>query len=227
MQDNALMTHKISVLIADDHAVLRAGLKMLLEAEDDMEVLGEAADGVDAIEKAAAHQPDIILLDITMPRMNGLSVVGHLKNRAPHTAVLILTMHDDEGYLREALAEGVAGYVLKQAADTELLSAIRAVYQGGTYLHRSHAHILLENPAEPVRRSTEESDQYERLSQREREVLHYLALGFTNKQAADKLYLSVKTVETYKSRLMSKLGLHNRAELVRFAMQSGMKIENE
>ncbi len=221
------MNHKISVLIADDHAVLRAGLKMLLEAEDDMEVLAEAADGVEAIEQAAAHQPDVILLDITMPRLSGLSVIGKLKTRAPHTSVLILTMHDDESYLREAFAEGVAGYVLKQAADTELLSAIRAVYQGGTYLHRSHAHILLENAADPHHHDLDESEQFERLSQREREVLHYLALGFTNKQAADKLFLSVKTVETYKSRLMSKLGLHNRAELVRFALQSGVKIENE
>lgn len=221
------MNHKISVLIADDHAVLRAGLKMLLEAEDDMEVLAEAADGVKAIEQAAAYQPDVILLDITMPRLSGLSVIGKLKTRAPHTSVLILTMHDDESYLREAFAEGVAGYVLKQAADTELLSAIRAVYQGGTYLHRSHAHILLEGAADPHHHNLDEGEQYERLSQREREVLHYLALGFTNKQAADKLFLSVKTVETYKSRLMSKLGLHNRAELVRFAMQSGVKIENQ
>ncbi|HID64080.1 MAG TPA: response regulator transcription factor [Anaerolineae bacterium] len=216
----------IRVLIADDHAVLRAGLRILLDAEPDMEVVGEAADGAEALARVGELAPDVVLLDITMPRVNGLSVLRQIREVSPDSRVLILTMHDDESYLREALAAGGAGYVLKRAADTELLSAIRAVYQGGTYLHPAHTKALLEGMLDRERDATGEANSYERLSPREREVLRLIALGYTNRQAADQLYLSVKTVETYKARLMTKLGLHSRAELVRYALQRGLLDDN-
>ncbi len=221
------MSGKIRVLIADDHAVLRAGLRMLVNAEADMEVVGEACDGIETLDQALLTQPDVILLDITMPRVNGLEMLPVLQKKAVNSRVLIITMHDDEGYLREALEAGAAGYVLKRAADNELLSAIRVVYQGGTYLHREHTHILLDkrNPHKEHSDKTEEDD-YDRLSPREKEVIRLISMGYTNKQAADQLFLSVKTVETYKLRLMVKLGLNSRAELVRFAIQRGLIGEN-
>jgi two-component system response regulator NreC len=221
------VSERIRVLIADDHAVLRAGLRMLLDAEPDMEVVGEAADGAEALARVGELAPDVVLLDITMPRLDGLSVLRQMREVSPASRVLILTMHDDEGYLREALAAGGVGYVLKRAADTELLSAIRAVHQGGTYLHPAHTKVLLEGMLDREREAAGEADSYERLSPREREVLRLIALGYTNQQAADQLYLSVKTVETYKARLMTKLGLHSRAELVRYALQKGLLNEEE
>jgi DNA-binding NarL/FixJ family response regulator len=211
----------IRILIVDDHAVLRAGLRMLLDAEPDMTVIGEAADGLEALEQVVERAPDVVLLDVTMPNLDGLEVLRRIRDRFPQTRVLILTMHDDEGYLREALASGSSGYVLKRAADIELLSAIRAVYQDGTYLHAAHTRVLFEDGPDGQR--TPASEQLEPLlSPREEQVLRLVALGYTNQQAADKLYLSVKTVETYRGRLMAKLGLRNRAELVRYALQRGM-----
>jgi two-component system response regulator NreC len=211
----------IRILIVDDHAVLRTGLRMLLDAEPDMNVVGEAADGLEALEQVLECAPDVVLLDVTMPNMDGLEVLRRIRDRAPRTRALILTMHDDEGYLREALASGSSGYVLKRAADIELLSAIRAVHQDGTYLHAAHTKVLFEDG--PDWQRTPASDEPEPLlSPREQEVLRLVALGYTNQQAADMLYLSVKTVETYRGRLMAKLGLRNRAELVRYALQRGM-----
>lgn len=221
------MGGKISVLIADDHAVLRAGLRMLVNAEPDMEVVGEACDGIETLSRAIETHPDVILLDITMPRVNGLEMLPILQQKVENSRVLIITMHDDEGYLREALAAGAAGYVLKRAADNELLSAIRVVYQGGTYLHREHTHILLDGHGERKSPPSEAlADGYDRLSPREKEVIRLISMGYTNRQAADQLFLSVKTVETYKSRLMTKLGLGSRAELVRFALERGLIGEN-
>jgi two-component system response regulator NreC len=211
----------IHILIVDDHAVLRAGLRMLLEAEPDMEVVGEAGDGAEALRRILELVPDVVLLDVTMPGVDGLEVLRRIRNDSPHTRVLMLTMHDDEGYLREALAAGSSGYVLKRAADIELLSAIRAVHRGGTYLHAAHTKVLFEGRAGQQRiHATTEPES--RLSLREEEVLRLVALGYTNQQAADLLYLSVKTVETYRARLMAKLGLRNRAELVRYALQRGL-----
>lgn len=211
----------IRVLIADDHAVLRAGLRMLLDAEPDLEVIGEAGDGLEAIERTKRSSPDVVLLDVAMPRCGGLEAIKQIRDISPQTRVLILTMHDDEGYLREALAAGGSGYVLKRAADIELLTAIRTVYQGGTYLHAAHTRVLFEGKADQRGpRAAEETRP--QLSPREKEVLRLIALGHTNQQAADMLYLSVKTVETYRGRLMTKLGLHNRAELVRYALHRGL-----
>jgi two-component system response regulator NreC len=208
----------------DDHAVLRAGLRMLLDAEPDMKVVGEAGDGAEALRRILELAPDVVLLDVTMPGVDGLEVLRRIQDGSPRTRVLMLTMHDDEGYLREALAAGSSGYVLKRAADIELLSAIRAVHRGGTYLHAAHTKVLFEGKAGQQRtQATTEPESL--LSLREEEILRLVALGYTNRQAADMLYLSVKTVETYRARLMSKLGLRSRAELVRYALQRGLLAE--
>jgi DNA-binding NarL/FixJ family response regulator len=211
----------IRILIADDHAVLRAGLRMLLDAEPDMQVIGEAADGTMALARVHELTPDVVLLDVTMPRMGGLETLRQIQDTSPQTRVLILTMHDDESYLREALAAGAAGYVLKRAADIELLSAIRAVYRGGTYLHAAHTKVLFENRTSQ-RRPPAVTESEPHLSPREEQVLRLVALGYTSRQAADKLHLSAKTVETYRGRLMVKLNLRNRAELVRYALRRGL-----
>lgn len=214
------MAPRIRVLIADDHAVLRAGLRLLLGAEPDIEVVGEAQDGLEVLARVRDLAPDILLLDLAMPRMGGLEVLGRIREASPRTRVLILTMHEEEEYLQEALRAGSAGYVLKRAAAEELLSAIRAVYHGGVYLHPEHARRLMEDMVDrEARRQERESGPP--LSPREQEVLRLIALGYTNQQAAEALYLSVKTVETYRARLMAKLGLRTRAELVRYALQQG------
>lgn len=220
---------RIRILIADDHAVLRAGLRLLLDAQPDMAVVGEAETAERAVALDARLQPDVTLMDLSLPfssqakeegSMAGLEAIRRIKAARPEARLLALTMHDDEGYLRAVLAAGGAGYVLKRAADTELLSAIRAVWRGGTFLHPEHVRILLERAEPPP--EPEPDDAYERLSSRERQVLRLIALGHTNREVADQLYLSVKTVETYKARAMDKLGLKGRAALVRYALQKGL-----
>jgi two-component system, NarL family, response regulator NreC len=214
------MTEPIRILLADDHAVLRAGLKALLNAEADMMVVGEAGDGRTCVRLAAELQPDVVLLDINMPGASGLEALAELGQRAPNSRVLVLTMHDDAVYLRQVLASGGAGYILKQAADNELLTAIRTVHHGGVFLHPAHTQVLLESgPSDPPAGS---DNLVSGLSEREQEVLQLIALGHTNKEIAQKLFLSVKTVETYKARLMEKLNLRTRAALVRFALKHGL-----
>ncbi|MCB0084288.1 MAG: response regulator transcription factor [Caldilineaceae bacterium] len=217
----------IRIVLADDHAVLRAGLTALLNAETDMTVVGEAGNGTDCLAVVAEAQPDVILLDLNMPEISGLAVLPELHKIAPTSRVLVLTMHDDESYLRQVLATGGAGYVLKQAADSELLTAIRTVYHGGTFLHPAHTQVLLQ-PAQPTAGAESPSDQaVALLSDRELEVLKLLALGHSNKEIAEMLYLSVKTVETYKARVMEKLELQTRAALVRFALKHDLLREEE
>ncbi len=213
------MTAPIRIFLADDHAVLRAGLKSLLNAEADMEVIGEAGDGRSCIQAVADLQPDVILLDINMPHCNGLEALAEIGQHAPNSRVLILTMHDDAEYLRQAMTAGSAGYVLKQAADTELLVAIRTVYGGGVFLHPDHARVLLADSSDQTAPAPASDDPVAHLSERELEVLRLIALGHANKEIADMLYLSVKTVETYKARTMKKLALKSRAALVRFALK--------
>ena len=230
-----MSSEPIRVLIADDHAVLRAGLRLLLDAQPDMVVVGEAETAEQAMSLDADLQPDVVLMDLTLPTRPGdpntvpagLEAIQRIKAGRPEAQVLALTMHDDEGYLRAVLEAGGAGYVLKQAADTELLSAIRAVWRGGTYLHPEPVQLLLEGA--PATLDTQESagDSYELLSPREQQVLRLIALGHTNQQVADLLGLSVKTVETYKSRLLAKLDLTGRAALVRYALQRGLLEEQE
>ncbi|MCE7989294.1 MAG: DNA-binding response regulator [Caldilinea sp. CFX5] len=221
------MSEKIRIVLVDDHAVLRAGLTALLNAEADMTVVGEAGDGAVSLGVVADRQPDVVLLDINMPNMGGLEALGELRKVAPQSRVLILTMHDDQTYLRQALSQGAAGYVLKQAADSELLTAIRTVYHGGAFLHPSHAQALLAPTAVPGSGQSAASDDLSILSERELEVLKLIALGHANKEIAEMLYLSVKTVETYKTRIMEKLNLTSRAALVRFALKQGLLTADE
>ncbi len=211
--------NEIRVLLADDHAVLRAGLKMFINAQKDMTCVGEAADGEEAIRQTEMLAPDILLLDLGMPGLGGLDALPEIRKRAPATRVLILTMHSDAGYLRQALARGAAGYVLKKAADQELLNAIRAVGRGEVYVHSSMMRMLLDDMLPKA--ESPASSGGPPLSEREEEVLVWVARGYTNQEVADRLALSVKTVETYRARAMNKLQLKSRAELVRYALAHG------
>jgi two-component system response regulator NreC len=218
---------KIRVLLADDHAVLRAGLRLLLDAQADMEVVGEASTGEQAVTQAKKLNPDVVLLDITMSGPDGLDAVRKIKEDNPEIKVLALTMHDDESYLRQVLKGGGSGYVLKRAADTELLSAIRAVHEGGMYLHPAHAHMLLEGARGDEESTEAKTGKRVRLSNREQQVLKLVAFGYTNKQIANNLELSVKTVEEYRARMQRKLEIKGRAELVRYALRVGLLVREE
>lgn len=215
------MTTPIRILLADDHTVLRAGLRLLLEDNQDIKVVGEAADGAAVLPLAEITHPDIILLDVSMPLLGGLDVLPLLREKVPNAHVLILTMHDDESYLRRALKAGAAGYVLKKAADVELLTAIKAVIRGDVYVHPSMTRALLEEVI-PNHPQDAPEDQWTALSEREQEVLQQVALGYTGREIAEKLSLSIKTVETYRARGMDKLGLRSRAALVQFALANGL-----
>lgn len=208
----------IRVVLADDHAVLRSGLKTLLEADGEITVVGESGDGTTCIEQVISLDPDIAILDINMPHCNGLEALETLQTAAPRTRILILTMHDDVEYLRKVLALGGAGYVLKHSASEELMSAIRTVRDGGVYLHSDHARLLAESSNEAEPPLDEPHIRYASLSEREAQVLRLVALGYRNTEIAEMVFISVKTVETYKSRLMQKLDIHSRAALVRFAL---------
>ncbi|HBV86058.1 response regulator [Desulfosporosinus sp.] len=211
------MDSKIRLLLADDHAVLRSGLKMLLNSQKDMVVIGEAKSGLEAITQGKELNPDIVLLDISMPGMSGLEALEKIRKNSS-AKVLMLTMHADEKYLQEALQVGASGYVLKQAADTELLQAIRDVAKGEIYLD-SH---LAQNLVKSIYLSERESKHSDSvLTEREKEVLKLVALGYTNKEIAESLQVSVKTVETHKSRMMEKLRCRKRSDLVRFAIDNG------
>ena len=212
-----LAVKRIRILLADDHAVLRAGLRALLSAQGDLEVVGEASDGAEAIHLTQSVRPDVVVMDIGMPGVSGIDATARIKRDLPGVKVLILSMHDDRGYLRQVLRAGAAGYVLKKAADTELLSAIRAAARGEVFLDPALAKALVEEVIESAPPPEETP-----LSDREREVLQLLAHGHTNQQVADRLCIGVKSVETYKARLMEKLGLKGRAELVRYALQHGL-----
>jgi len=209
---------KTRILLADDHSVLRAGLKMLLNAQDDMVVVGEATNGQEALAAVQRYAPDVLLLDLTMPQTDGFEVLRQLRRERPNVRVLILTMHEEEGYLRRALEAGAAGYCPKSAADAELLAAIRAVMRGNVYIHPSHTRILLDKMLPTANQTSTASAE---LSERESAVLKLVALGHTNQEIAEQLALSVKTVESYRARGMEKLGLTSRAALVRYALQRG------
>ncbi len=209
---------KIRVLLADDHAVLRAGLRMLIEAQSDMIVVGEAGDGLEALAQVEKLAPDVLLLDLSMPRLGGLAALGRLRQTVPQTRILVLTMHDDEEYLRAALQSGVAGYVIKRAAETELLTAIRAVMRGEFYLHPGVTRLLLDDILPPLPLT----DPWETLSEREQQVLRLVALGHTSAEIASTLSLSAKTIETYRARGMKKLELRTRAQLVRHVLRQGL-----
>jgi len=210
---------KIRILIADDHAVLRSGLKMMLNSQVDMEVVAEASYDSETVQLSKQHQPDIILLDLTMPEHGGIKTIPEIKKHCPLSRILVLTMHDDESYLKDVLKVGGNGYILKKAADTDLLSAIRSVCRGENYIDPSMTkHLISDIFAE----TEEHKEGHNQLSQRETEVLRYMAQGYTNKQISDTIFVSIKTVETYKVRIKKKLNISRRSDLIRYAINKGL-----
>jgi DNA-binding NarL/FixJ family response regulator len=210
------MPDTIRVVLADDHATIREALKLLCDAQPDIEVIGEAADGVEAVEAAARLRPDVLLMDVTMPRMNGLRATALVKARAPTVRVITLTRHSEPSYVRELLAAGASGYALKQSSSTELLGAIRSVAAGRSYVDQGLTANLMKSYVQGrgPRGAPEPSP-------RETEVLQLIAWGYSNKQIAERLGLSVKTVEVHKANAMKKLGMKSRIEVVRFAVLKG------
>ena len=206
----------IRILIADDHGIVRSGLRMLIDRQPDMTVVAEANDGVDALERTQSERPDVAVLDVSMPRMTGLQAAREIRSHSPDTRVLMLSMHDDDRYFFEGLEAGAAGYVLKRAADTDLIDAVRTVAAGGTFLSDEAQTSLMREWQEG--RSEPESP----LTPREREVVKLIAEAFTNKQIAQTLRLSEKTVESHRSNLLAKLGMRDRVELVRYAIKNGL-----
>ena len=212
---------KIRILVVDDHALFREGIKALLSRYDDLEVAGEAADGKDAIDQATRLHPDIVLMDIAMPGLGGLEATLELKKISPEIKILVLTQYADQEYLYRFLKAGVSGYVLKRAAGADLVSAIRSVQRGGTFLHPDVAPTVIEGYLGGLQ-PPEEEDIYETLTDREKQVLKLVAEGKTNKEIADILSISVKTAMAHRANTADKLGIHNRAELVKFALQRGI-----
>ncbi len=210
----------IRIVLADDHAMLRSGLRALLEREEDLEVVGEAGNGLEAIDLVGQLRPDVVVLDISMPGLDGIEAAGRIHAACPATRILILTMHQDSHYLGPALQSGAAGYVVKRAADTELIGAIRAVHRGEKFLDPSMVGFLVQDFVE--RSVPKAADEAPRLSDRETEVLRMMAAGFAYKEIADRLGISTKTVETYRERIKEKLGLSSRSEIVRFALEHGL-----
>ena len=211
------MIETIRVLIVDDHAVVRSGLRRVLEDADGFEVVGEAGDMRTAVFEARAHTPDVILMDVVMPGASGIEATPAVLKEAPGAKVVVLSMQDDPRYVREAFAAGASGYVLKEAADKELVQAIREVADGGRYVHPALGARMITAEAEERRRAEEDP-----LSEREREVLRLLALGHTNQEIAKQLFISVRTAETHRAHIMQKLHLASRADLVRYALAEGL-----
>jgi two-component system response regulator NreC len=212
----------LRVVIADDHGVVRSGLRLILGSQPDIEIVGEAATGEEAIEQARSLRPDMILLDIAMPGLNGLEAARAIRQEAPEVRIVVLTMYDDEAYLREFLQLGAAGYVLKQAADTELLGAIRAVQRGEPFIYPSLTRQLIDLYLKQARPALPLDNHEAELSPRETEVLRLVALGLTGQQIAERLLISASTVETHRAHVMEKLGLRGRAQLVRYALSKGL-----
>ncbi|MFL5800923.1 MAG: response regulator [Roseiflexaceae bacterium] len=210
---------KLRVFLADDHVVLREGLALLIGAQSDMEVVGQAGEGRAVIERALDCRPDVVVMDVSMPGANGTQVTAQLRQTYPEVQVVALTRHGEPGYIRQMLQAGAQGYVLKQAAGAELLNAIRAVASGSTYLDETLASRVVQSfvRAQGQGGESQEPD----LSDREADVVRLTAHGYSNKEIATQLGVSVKTVDTYKTRAMEKLGLHGRAALVRYALQRG------
>jgi two-component system response regulator NreC len=211
----------IRLLIVDDHAVVRSGLRLLLESHDDIEVVAEAGDPRTAIFETRAHKPDVILMDVVMPGGSGIEATPAVLKEAPEAKVLILSMQDDPAYVRQAFAAGASGYVLKEAADAEVVAAVREVANGQRYVHPALGARLIAAEADEQARVDEDP-----LSDREHEVLRLLALGHTNQEIASNLFLSVRTVETHRAHIMQKLRIATRAELVRYAIDKGILDED-
>ncbi len=212
---------KIRVLVVDDHTIVREGVHILLEAQSDIEVVGEAADGQEALVRARELQPEIALVDIAMPGLNGLELTRALKRDWPQIHVIILTMYESDEYFFQVLDAGASGYVLKKAASADLVAAIRAVHAGDVFLYPSVARRLVSDYLARVK-SGEEQNSYDGLTPREREVLKLIAEGHTNQAIAEKLVISPSTVQTHRTRIMQRLSLHNRVELIQYAVRKGL-----
>ncbi len=209
---------KIKILLVDDHAIMRDGIKALLSIHDDIEVIGEASEGRQAIEMARELNPDVVVMDISMPGMDGLEVTHRLTKRNPKMKVIILTQHDNKEYILSTIKVGAAGYIPKKALGSDLVSAIRAVCSGDSFLYPSAARTLIDD----YRKQAEQPDIYESLTEREREILKLIAEGRTSREIAEALYISQKTVQGHRTKVMEKLDLHNRTELIKYAMRKGL-----
>ncbi|HTE85110.1 MAG TPA: response regulator transcription factor [Dehalococcoidia bacterium] len=216
------MSDRIRVILADDHTLLRKGLRALLSNESDIEVIAEAADGAEAVRACQRLKPDIVVMDLSMPVLDGLQATRQIHDLGLETRVLVLTMHNEEEYLLRVLEAGGAGYVLKQSADTELVHAIRAVHRGEAFLYPSGVRMLLQSYLHTAHNPEAGAEPRPALSEREQEVLRLTAEGFSNQEIGRQLYISPKTVDTYRQRIMEKLGLHHRSELVRYALNRGL-----
>jgi DNA-binding NarL/FixJ family response regulator len=212
---------KIKVLIADDHTIVREGIRMILAIHEDIEVIGEAANGIEAIEKTGKLCPDVVLMDIAMPGLGGLEAALEILKTHPQSKVLVLTQYDDIEYIYRFLKAGAVGYVLKKAAGSELVSAIRTVYQGKSFIDPSVAEKVIQGFVSTSHSGSEE-DLYEKLSDREKQVLKLIAEGQSMQQIADTLVLSIKTVMTHRTNIMEKLNIHNRTELIKYAIRKGL-----
>lgn len=215
------MSQTIRILLADDHAVLRAGLRALLNGQPDIEVVGEAGDGRAVVHLAETLAPDIVLMDISMPGLDGLAATREVRQCCPATRVVVLTMHEEEGFLRQVLAAGAAGYILKKAAEETLLAAIRAVHRGEAFVDPAMTRLMIEAYL-GGEASTPNTPNGVDLSPRETEVITLIAQGYTNQQIASRLVISVKTVETHKANMMQKLGATSRIRLVQYALEKGL-----
>lgn len=214
--------NKIKVMLVDDHEILRAGLRMLLQAQADMEIVGEVEEGHAALVKAKEWAPDIVLMDISLPDMDGFEVTRQLKRAMPELKILALTMHESDEYFFKMLQAGASGYVPKKAAPTDLVSAIRIVHEGGMFLYPSVAKALVHDYLGRVAEGGGERASYDGLTDREQEVLKLVADGLSNQEIAEKLTISVKTVERHRANIMGKLNLHSRTELVKYAIRKGL-----
>jgi DNA-binding NarL/FixJ family response regulator len=208
-----------SILIADDHAIVRSGLRKVLDAKPDMEVVAEAEDGAEAVEQALKEDIDLAILDVSMPRMTGIQAAAELHKRKPELKTLMLSMHDSEQFLFEALKAGASGYVLKSGADTDIVDAVRAAMRGDSYLYPSAVTTLVRDYVERGGRGEE---QFDVLTPRELEVLKLIAEAYTSKQIADALFISIKTVDRHRQNILDKLGMRDRVELTRYAIRRGL-----
>lgn len=209
---------KVRVLVADDHTLVREGIVMVLKSAPDVEVVGEAADGEQAIAATRQLQPDVVLMDISMPGLSGLEAIRQIRRDFPHVKILALTIHESEDYIVHVLRAGVHGYVVKRAAAQELLGAIRAVMRGESYLHPSIVKVVLSDYLHRLEQGQEEPV----LTEREREIVRLIAEGYKNREIANQLHISLKTVETHRANIMQKLNISDRVQLVRFAIRTGL-----
>ncbi len=209
--------HTIRILLADDHAIMRDGIRALINLHDDIEIVGEASEGRETIDKVQELEPDIVVMDIAMPGMDGLEATRRIKNKYPKVKVLVLTQYNNREYILSAIKAGAAGYVPKRALGSDLISALRAIQRGESFLYPSAAAALIEDY-----RQQAEVEPYDRLTAREREVLKLIAEGRTSREVADILFISLKTVQGHRAKIMEKLDIHNRTELIKYAMRKGL-----